>query len=67
MSDQSIPASLRRRGLRRVTDNLAPLQSVRVPAGAFFTWFGDPLLDYICAQALRGNNQPTTQGSKHGD
>jgi len=70
MSGRPIPPSLRRRGIQRVTDNIPPGHSVRLPAGAFFTWFGDPLRDYIRAQAAPKPQKPadaTTQGDEHGD
>lgn len=68
-ASREVPASLRRRGITQVTDNVPSDCRVRLPAGALFTWFGNPLLDYIRAQAQQppGETETQQQGDEHGD
>lgn len=65
---REVPTALRRRGILRVTDNVPSGSTVRVPAGAFFSWFGEALLARVRDRADQDpTTETTTQGDDHAD
>ncbi len=71
MSGRPVPTALRRRGIRGVTDNVEVHHGLRLPAGAFLTWFTDPLRAHLCGQAQppspAAQARKQTQGEDHGN
>lgn len=65
---REVPKALRRCGIKGVTDDVPQGFQVRLPAGALFTWFGEPLLTQIKRRAAQNEpSQSTTQGDDHAD
>lgn len=66
--DREVPKALRRCGIKGVTDDAPPGFQVRLPAGAFFTWFGEALLARAKERAAHDATADTqTQGDDHAD
>lgn len=62
------PASLRKRGLERIDDNIPEDHRVRLPAGALFTLCGERLLKGIRSPSTNeAGERPRTQGNDHVD
>lgn len=65
---REVPESLRRCGIKGVTDDVPPGFQVRLPAGAFFSWFGEALLTQVKNRAAHhGTSDTQKQGDDHAD